>query len=170
MDILISWAGVSLYYRKFILWTQRNIVGSCCVLLHEAISLTGFKLCSVTLNNMQQGVQTDATCSILRCCWPPMLRPFTQGLMIHWFVLGLLETRTLESESDRQTNRPRHYKCDKVSRLISDTFDTVDTCRLRARSGDCLTLKSKWESGLEAKWIWWDDCSSTAWPYRIYSN
>ena len=27
-------------------------------------SLTGFKLCATTLNNMQHGVQTDATCNI----------------------------------------------------------------------------------------------------------
>ena len=30
-------------------------------------SLTGFKLCATTLNNMQQGVQTDATCNIQHC-------------------------------------------------------------------------------------------------------
>ena len=42
----------------------RNIVGSCCVRLHVAKSLTGFKLCATTPNNMQQGVQTDVTCNI----------------------------------------------------------------------------------------------------------
>ena len=42
----------------------RNIVGSCCVRLHVAKSLTGFKLCATTPNNTQQGVQTDATCNI----------------------------------------------------------------------------------------------------------
>ena len=31
-------------------------------------SLTGFKLCATTRNNMQQGVQTDATCNIQQCC------------------------------------------------------------------------------------------------------
>ena len=30
-------------------------------------SLTGFKLCATTRNNMQQGVQTDATCNIQQC-------------------------------------------------------------------------------------------------------
>ena len=30
-------------------------------------SLTGFKLCATTRNNMQQGVQTDATCNIQHC-------------------------------------------------------------------------------------------------------
>ena len=30
-------------------------------------SLTGFKLCATTSNNMQQGVQTDATCNIQQC-------------------------------------------------------------------------------------------------------
>ena len=133
--ILISWTRASSYYQKFILLfkapckrTNRNIVGKRCFLLHEAKSLTGFKLCATTPNNMQQGVQTDATCNILQFCWPTMLRLFTQGLMIHWFALGLLKTRTLESESDGQTNRPHRYKCGKVSGLISDTCDTVDTC------------------------------------------
>ena len=64
----------------------------------------------------------------VECCWPTILRPFTQGLMIHWFVWGLLKTRALESESHGQTNRPHRYKCGKVSGLISDTCDTVDTC------------------------------------------
>ena len=30
-------------------------------------SLTGFKLCATTPNNMQQGVQRDATCNIQQC-------------------------------------------------------------------------------------------------------
>ena len=30
--------------------------------------LTGFKLCATTPNNIQQGVQTDATCNIQQCC------------------------------------------------------------------------------------------------------
>ena len=30
-------------------------------------SLNGFKLCAKTPNNMQQGVQTDATCNIQQC-------------------------------------------------------------------------------------------------------
>ena len=41
---------------------KRN-VGSCWL-----NSLTGFKLCATTSNNMQQGVQTDATCNIQQCC------------------------------------------------------------------------------------------------------
>ena len=44
--------------------TPNMVVGSCCVRLYEAKSLTGFKLCATTRNNMQQGVQTDATCNI----------------------------------------------------------------------------------------------------------
>ena len=39
----------------------------CCVRLHEGKSLTGFKLCATTSNNMQQDVQTDATCNIQQC-------------------------------------------------------------------------------------------------------
>ena len=45
-----------------------NIVGSCCVRLHVAKSFTGFKYYATTPNNMQQGVQTDATCNIQQCC------------------------------------------------------------------------------------------------------
>ena len=36
--------------------------------LQVAKSLTGLKLCATTPNNMQQGVQTDATCNIQQCC------------------------------------------------------------------------------------------------------
>ena len=50
-----------LRYASVIL-EQRN-VGSCWL-----NSLTGFKLCATTRNNMQQGVQTDATCNIQQCC------------------------------------------------------------------------------------------------------
>ena len=42
-------------------WNKRN-VGSCWLK-----SLTGFKLCATTSNNMQQGVLTDATCNIEQC-------------------------------------------------------------------------------------------------------
>ena len=34
---------------------------------HAAQRLTSFKLCATTPNNMQQGVQTDATCNIQQC-------------------------------------------------------------------------------------------------------
>ena len=44
--------------------TTPNIAGSCCVRLCVAKSLTGFKLCATTSNNMQQDVQTDVTCNI----------------------------------------------------------------------------------------------------------
>ena len=44
-----------------------NIVGSCYVRFHVAKSLTGFKLSATTPNNMQQGVQTDATCNRQQC-------------------------------------------------------------------------------------------------------
>ena len=41
---------------------NKRIVGSCWLK-----SLTGFKLCATTSNNMQQGVETDATCNIQQC-------------------------------------------------------------------------------------------------------
>ena len=35
------------------------------------------------MNNMQQGVQTDATCNtMLGSCWPTMLRPFARGFSV----------------------------------------------------------------------------------------
>ena len=59
---------------------KRN-VGSCWLK-----SLTGSNFAqqhATTSNNMQQGVQTDATCNIQQCwsCWPTMLRPFARGLI-----------------------------------------------------------------------------------------
>ena len=44
-----------------------NNIGSCSVPLHVPYRLTGFKLNATTRNNMQQGVQTDATCNIQQC-------------------------------------------------------------------------------------------------------
>ena len=46
------------------LLTTSDIVGSCCVRLHPAKSLTGFKLCATTCNNMQEDAQTDATTTV----------------------------------------------------------------------------------------------------------
>ena len=52
---------------------RRNNVGSCCVRLIVAKSLTGFKLCATNPNNTQQHanrvcMQTDTTCNIQQCC------------------------------------------------------------------------------------------------------
>ena len=52
--------------------------------------LTGFKLCAATRNNMQQGVQTDATSNNVWSCWSTMLRPFARGFSA---VQGLLEKK-----------------------------------------------------------------------------
>ena len=41
---------------------NKTNVGSCWLK-----NLTGFKLCATTSNNMQQGVQTDATCNMQQC-------------------------------------------------------------------------------------------------------
>ena len=49
---------------------KENYVGTCCVRLHVAKRLTGFKLCTTARNSMQQGVQTDATCNIQHCYIP----------------------------------------------------------------------------------------------------
>ncbi|CAH3043043.1 unnamed protein product [Porites evermanni] len=37
---------------------------------------------ATTSNNMQQGVQTDATCNIQQSCWPTMLCPFARGFRL----------------------------------------------------------------------------------------
>ena len=49
-------------YATFRLSRNKRNVGSCWLK-----SLTGFKLCATTSDNMQQGVQTDATCNIQQC-------------------------------------------------------------------------------------------------------
>ena len=56
-----------------------NNVGSCCVCLNAAKSLTCFKLSATTRSHMQQGVQTEATWTSnnIGSCWPTMLRPFS---------------------------------------------------------------------------------------------
>ena len=46
--------------------TCANNVGSCCVRLHAASNFA--QQHATTSNNMQQGVQTDATCNIQQCC------------------------------------------------------------------------------------------------------
>jgi len=48
-----------------------SIVGSRCVGLHVAKSLTSLNFAQqlpTTRSNMQQGVQSDATCNIQQCC------------------------------------------------------------------------------------------------------
>ena len=50
----------------------RVVSQQCCVRLHGAKSMIGFKLCATTSNKMQQGVQTDATCNIQQC-WELLL-------------------------------------------------------------------------------------------------
>ena len=47
------------------------VLGVFSVRLHVAKSLTGFKLCTTTANNMQRDVQTDAACNIQQC-WEMM--------------------------------------------------------------------------------------------------
>ena len=64
---------------------NKRDVGSCWLK-----RLTGFKLCAATRNNMQQGVQTDATSNNVWSCWSTMLRPFARGFTA---VQGLLEKK-----------------------------------------------------------------------------
>ena len=62
-------------------WT--DIVGSCCVRLHVAKSLTGFKLCASTPNNTQRCKRIQhVTSNNVGSCWPTMLRPFAPGLKV----------------------------------------------------------------------------------------
>ena len=56
-----------------------NIVGTCCVRLHIAKCLTGFKLCAITTNNTQQHATGCAngrniTSNNVGSCWPTMSR------------------------------------------------------------------------------------------------
>ena len=135
--ILISWAGASCTIKSSFCCLKPCVNGRIVTLLGVAASFcTKLKVWPVsnfaqqlpiTCNRVFKRTQ-NLTYHNVGSFWPTILRPFTQGLMIHWFVLGLLETRTLESESDGQTNRPPRYKCGKVPRLICDSCDTVDTC------------------------------------------
>ena len=60
-----------------------NIFGSCCICLHIAKSLTGFKLCATTPNNMQQHATqcANVTSNNFGSCWPTMFRPFARGFI-----------------------------------------------------------------------------------------
>ena len=71
-----------------------NNVGSCCLCLHVAKSLTGFKLWATELpttrNNMQEGVQMDTTDNIQQCC------VHLRGLTLYYVVNS--KTRRDESK------------------------------------------------------------------------
>ena len=69
--------GTKIKAPKHAFDTNRNaaIVGSCCFRLYVAKRLNGFKHLAynsqqhaTTCNNMQKGVQMDATCIIQQCC------------------------------------------------------------------------------------------------------
>ena len=51
--------------------TTPNIDGSCCIRLHEAKSLTRFKLCATTCNRVCKRTQ-QVTPNNIRSCWPTM--------------------------------------------------------------------------------------------------
>ena len=56
-----------------------NIAGSCCVRLHVAKSLNGFKLCTTTCNSECKQTR-HVTSNNVGSCWPTMLCPFARGL------------------------------------------------------------------------------------------
>ena len=58
--------------------TTPNIDGSCCIRLHEAKSLTRFKLCSTTCNRVCKRTQ-HVTPNNIGSCWPTMLRSFARN-------------------------------------------------------------------------------------------
>ena len=58
-----------------LLVNNSNIVGSCCVRLCVAKSLTGFKRCYKQTQHV--------TSSKVGSCWPTMLRPFARGFRAH---------------------------------------------------------------------------------------
>ena len=69
----------------------------CCVRLHKVKSLTGFKLCATTFNNMQQGVQTDATCNIEQC-WELLVNNVASLEVLELVALFLLKTETCDAK------------------------------------------------------------------------
>ena len=52
----------------------------CCVRLHGAKSLTGFKLCATTCNRVCKRTQ-HVTSNNVGSCWSTMLRPFARSLI-----------------------------------------------------------------------------------------
>ena len=63
-------------------------------------SLTGFKLCATTSNNMQQGVQTDATCNIQQC-WQ----------LLENNVASVYTGLKIATKRQGPWILPRHYEC-----------------------------------------------------------
>ena len=57
-------------------------------------------------NNMQQGVQTDATCNIsnVKSCWPTMLRPFARGLTVLYIGSGYYRARASHGKPGKSWN------------------------------------------------------------------
>ena len=64
-----------------------NNVGSCCVCLHGAKSLTGFKLCATTCNRVCKRTQ-HVTSNNVGSCWPTMMRPFARVLKLTWLDIS----------------------------------------------------------------------------------
>ena len=66
--LCITWSFSCQFVRTQKLPKMLGVVGQkCCVRFHRAISLIGLKLWATTPNNMQQGVQMDATYNIEQC-------------------------------------------------------------------------------------------------------
>ena len=59
--------------------TTLNMDGSCCIRLHEAKSLTHFKVCATTCNRVCKRTQ-HVTYNNVGSCWPTMLRSFARSL------------------------------------------------------------------------------------------
>ena len=85
---------------------RNSPVQHCWELSHLAKSLTGFKLCATTPNNMQQDVQTDATCNIQQF-WEllannvtPLARGLkgkTKNLYTIWSLNNVIKLFTIKS-------------------------------------------------------------------------
>ena len=92
-----------MYYQKFILLfkapckrTNRNIVGSRCVLPHEAKSLTGFKLCATTPKVSRL---INETCDAVDTCFDCEQRVESESERRGWKLNGFGETIAAQQHS-----------------------------------------------------------------------
>ena len=90
---------------------SKETVGSCWLK-----SLTGFKLCATTSNNMQQGVQTDATCNIQQCCarlhgaWR-----YSQDFPWKWQVHSFVSNNEISPQSIMHIKRSKQQQTKKTN-------------------------------------------------------
>ena len=133
---------------------KRN-VGSCWL-----NSLTGFKLCATTSNNMQQGVQTDATCNIQQCC-----------VRLH-AALYLNKLSRLYAEFRLTAENRNHARQVIYSLFALESFNVCSNWLVCLST--CVTLVYATFYIAFAEWKWykhlWDNRNSVFRYFKLISN